>query len=35
MASTLPARKVCKNSPFYEKIARVDVFREKCYTALF
>ena len=35
MASTLQERKVYKNFPFYEKIARVDVFREKCYTALF
>ena len=35
MASTPPARKVCKNSPFYEKIARVDVFRENAIRLYF
>ena len=35
MASTPQARKVFKICLFYERIARVDVFREKCYTALF
>ena len=35
MASTPQARKVFETCLFYEKIARVDVFREKCYAALF